>query len=112
MLLKQLAKQAATECYFEYSPESFHGAEVEYALEVCNAVLDVWQPTAQKKAVINIPATVETAMPHIFASQVEDVGEQIVITDKGFAKRVILAHLDVMARYRKGVKIIDLKGTN
>lgn len=48
----------------------------------------------------------------IFASQVQDVGEQIVITDKGFAKRVILAHLDVMARYRKGVKIIDLKGTN
>jgi DNA gyrase/topoisomerase IV subunit A len=48
----------------------------------------------------------------IFASQVEDVGEQIVVTDKGFAKRVILAHLDVMARYRKGVKIIDLKGSN
>ena len=48
----------------------------------------------------------------IFASQIEDVGEQIVVTEKGFAKRVIIALLDVMARYRKGVKIIDLKGNN
>lgn len=69
-LLKQLAEETDGDFSFEYSPESFHGTEVEYALEVCNAVLDVWQPTAEKKAIINIPATVETAMPHIFASQI------------------------------------------
>lgn len=69
-LLKKLADETEGDFSFEYSPESFHGTEVEYALEVCNAVLDVWQPTADHKAIINIPATVETAMPHIFASQI------------------------------------------
>ena len=56
---------------FEYSPESFTGTEPEYALEVVNAVLDVWQPTADRKAVVNLPATVEMSLPHVFASQVE-----------------------------------------
>lgn len=69
-LLKKLADETDGDFSFEYSPESFHGTEVEYALEVCNAVLDVWQPTPERKAIINIPATVETAMPHIFAAQV------------------------------------------
>ncbi len=71
LLLKQLASETEGNFSFEYSPESFHGTEIEYAAEVCNAVLDVWQPTAGQKAIINIPATVETAMPHIFASQIE-----------------------------------------
>ena len=70
-LLKQLADEAGAKYRFEYSPESFTGTEPEYALEVCNAVLDVWQPTADRKAVINLPATVENAMPHVFAQQVE-----------------------------------------
>jgi len=70
-LLKKLADETSGNFSFEYSPESFHGTEVEYALEVCNAVLDVWQPTPEHKAYINIPATVETAMPHVFASQIE-----------------------------------------
>ncbi len=70
-LLKDLADQTDGNFLFEYSPESFHGTEVEYALEVCNAVLDVWEPTPDQKAIINIPATVETAMPHVFASQIE-----------------------------------------
>lgn len=70
-LLKTLAEETDGNFSFEYSPESFHGTEVEYALEVCNAVLDVWQPTPDRKAIINLPATVETAMPHIFASQIE-----------------------------------------
>jgi 2-isopropylmalate synthase len=70
-LLKELAEETDGNFMFEYSPESFHGTEVEYALEVCNAVLDVWQPNPDWKAIINIPATVETAMPHIFASQIE-----------------------------------------
>ena len=69
-LLKKLADETEGDFSFEYSPESFHGTEVEYALEVCNAVLDVWQPTPDHKAIINIPATVETAMPHVFASQI------------------------------------------
>lgn len=70
-LLKKLASETEGDFSFEYSPESFHGTEVEYALEVCNAVLDVWQPDAEHKAIINIPATVETAMPHVFATQIE-----------------------------------------
>ena len=64
-LLKQLTDEAGAKYRFEYSPESFSGTEPEYALEVCNAVLDVWQPTADRKAVINIPTTVENAMPHV-----------------------------------------------
>lgn len=70
-LLKKLADETEGNFRFEYSPESFPGAEVDYALEVCNAVLDVWKPTSDKKAIINIPTTVENAMPHVFASQVE-----------------------------------------
>ncbi len=70
-LLKELAEKEGGNIRFEYSPESFHNTEIEYALEVCNAVLDVWQPTADKKPIINLPSTVETAMPHIFASQIE-----------------------------------------
>lgn len=70
-LLKQLAEETEGNFTFQYSPESFTGTEVDYALEVCNAVLDVWQPTEEKKVIINIPATVENAMPHIFAGQVE-----------------------------------------
>lgn len=56
---------------FEYSPESFTGTEPEYALEVCNAVLNVWQPTPEDKVIINLPVTVQLAMPHVYANQVE-----------------------------------------
>lgn len=76
-LLKELAAEAHGNFRFEYSPESFHGTEVDYAVEVCNAVLDVWQPTADAKAIINIPSTVENAMPHVFASQVEYVSKNL-----------------------------------
>lgn len=76
-LLKQLAEETEGNFSFQYSPESFHGTEVEYAVEVCNAVLDVWQPCGDKKAIINIPATVETAMPHVFATQVEYVSKNL-----------------------------------
>ena len=71
ILLKELADETDGNFSFEYSPESFSGTEVDYAVEVCNAVLDVWQPTPDHKAIINIPATVENAMPHVFATQVE-----------------------------------------
>ena len=70
-LLKNLTDEAGADYRFEYSPESFTGTEPDYALEVCNAVLDIWQPTADRKAVINLPATVENAMPHVYAQQVE-----------------------------------------
>ena len=70
-LLKRLAKETSGNFTFEYSPESFQGTEVDYALDVCNAVLNVWKPTKNNKAIINLPTTVENAMPHVFASQVE-----------------------------------------
>ena len=70
-LLKKLADETDGNFLFEYSPESFTGTEPEYALEVCNAVLDVWKPTAEQKAIINLPVTVEHSMPHVYASQIE-----------------------------------------
>ena len=70
-LLKKLAEETDGNFSFEYSPESFTGTEVEYALEVCNAVLDVWQPTADNKVIINLPSTVQHSMPHVYASQIE-----------------------------------------
>ena len=76
-LLKELAEKEEGNFAFEYSPESFTGTEPEYALEVCNAVLDVWEPTADNKAIINLPATVEMSMPHVFASQVEYMSKNL-----------------------------------
>ena len=70
-LLKKQADETEGNFQFEYSPESFTGTEPEYALEVCNAVLDVWQPTEDNTAIINLPVTVEHSMPHVYASQVE-----------------------------------------
>lgn len=76
-LLKELAEQTEGNFSFQYSPESFPGTEVDYAVDVCNAVLDVWQPVASNKAIINIPATVENAMPHVFATQVEYINKHL-----------------------------------
>ena len=76
-LLLKLASETDGNFTFEYSPESFHGTEVDYAVEVCNAVLNVWQPTADNKAIINIPTTVENAMPHTFACQLEYVHKHL-----------------------------------
>ncbi len=70
-LLYDLANETEGNFAFEYSPESFPGTEVDYALEVCNAVLDVWKPQSSNRAIINIPTTVQIAMPHVFAQQVE-----------------------------------------
>ena len=71
MMVKEMAEEEEVPCTFQYGPEAFSAAEPEYALEVCNAVLDVWKPTPEKKAIINLPCTVELAMPHIFAGQIE-----------------------------------------
>lgn len=70
-LLKKLAEETEGNFTFEYSPESFSQTEVDYALEVCNAVLDVWKPDSKHKAIINLPTTVQVAMPHVFACQIE-----------------------------------------
>ena len=76
-MLKELTEQAGAGYRFEYSPESFTGTEPEYALEVCNAVLDVWQPTADRKAIINLPVTVEMSMPHVYGMQVAYVDKYL-----------------------------------
>ena len=70
-MLKNFAAKTEGNFQFQYSPESFTGTEVDYALEVCNAVLDVWQPTENNKVIINLPVTVSMSMPHVYASQIE-----------------------------------------
>lgn len=65
------AEQPETNWSFEYSPETFTATELDFAKDICDAVLDVWQPTPQHKAIINLPATVEVATPNVFADQVE-----------------------------------------
>ena len=70
-LCNQYKAQAEGKITFEYSPESFTGTEPEFAVEICNAVLDVWEPTAEDKAIINLPVTVSHSMPHVYANQVE-----------------------------------------
>ncbi len=66
---------------FQYSPESFSSTEVDFSIEVCNAVIDVWKPTPESKAIINLPATVECATPNVFADQVETFCEQVTRRD-------------------------------
>ena len=63
-------KQPETEWVFEYSPESFTGTELDFAVEVCNAVTAVWQPTPQHPVIINLPATVEMSTPNVYADQI------------------------------------------
>ena len=60
-----------TEWIFQYSPESFTGTEMDFAVEVCDAVNAVWEPTPQRKTILNLPATVEMATPNIYADQIE-----------------------------------------
>ena len=76
-LVKQLASEYDGNFRFEYSPESFTGAEPEYSLEVCNAVLDVLEPSADNNVIINLPATVEMSLPHVYASQVEYMNQNL-----------------------------------
>ena len=70
-LVKKLSEEYEGNFLFEYSPESFTGTEPEYAVEVCNAVLDVMQPTPDRPMIINLPVTVEMSMPHVYANQIE-----------------------------------------
>lgn len=68
---KYAAQQPETQWTFEYSPETFSATETPFAVEVCNAVLDVWQPTAENKVILNLPATVEVSTPNVYADQIE-----------------------------------------
>lgn len=80
-LFQKIAAETGANYRYEYSPESFTGTEPEYALEVCNAVLDVWKPTADRKAIINLPVTVELSSPHVYANQVEYICDNLAYRD-------------------------------
>jgi len=81
-LLLELTEKAGANYRFEYSPESFTGTEPEYALEVCNAVLDVWEPVINRRPIINIPVTVEMSLPHVYAIQVAYINKYLKFRDK------------------------------
>lgn len=74
-------KSPETNFMFEYSPESFTGTEMEFALDICNAVIDIWQPRPERKVIINLPATVEMSMPHVYASQIEYMSNNLRYRD-------------------------------
>lgn len=76
-LCKEYREKTEGNFRFEYSPESFTGTEPEFALEICNAVIDIWQPTENDKVIINLPVTVELSMPHVYANQVEFMHENL-----------------------------------
>ncbi|MBT2289286.1 2-isopropylmalate synthase [Paenibacillus albidus] len=84
--LKQCAEETEGNFQFQYSPESFTGTEIEFALDICNSVLDVWRPTAESPVIINLPATVSMSMPHVYASQIEYMSEHL-----NFREHVILS---------------------
>ena len=68
---KYAAKSPETQFTFEYSPESFTGTEIDFALRICNEVIDIWKPSPERQVIINLPATVSMSMPHVYASQIE-----------------------------------------
>ena len=70
-------KMPETNFRFEYSPESFTGTEMEFALRICNAVIDVWKPRPDRKVIINLPSTVEMSMPHVYAQQIEYMSKHL-----------------------------------
>ena len=76
-LFKKYSEEMGVNYRYEYSPESFTGTEPEFALEICNAVLDVWQPTSDNKVIINLPVTVQVSMPHVYANQVEYMNDNL-----------------------------------
>ena len=80
-LFNKIAEETGEKFRYEYSPESFTGTEPEFALEISNAVLDVWKPTPDRKAIINLPVTVELSMPHVYANQVEYMCENLKYRD-------------------------------
>lgn len=77
LLVKQLSQEYQGNFLFEYSPESFTGTEPDYALEVCNAVIDIMEPTPERPMIINLPVTVEMSLPHIYANQIEYCSDRL-----------------------------------
>lgn len=80
-LFNKIEAETGEKFRYEYSPESFTGTEPEFALEICNAVLDIWKPTPDRKAIINLPVTVELSMPHVYANQVEYMCDNLKYRD-------------------------------
>lgn len=80
-LFLKIANDMGVDYRYEYSPESFTGTEPEFALDVCNAVLDVWKPTPDHKVIINLPVTVELSSPHIYADQIEYMCDNLKYRD-------------------------------
>ncbi len=80
-LFDRIASESGTSYRYEYSPESFTGTEPEFALEICNAVLDVWKPTPERKVIINLPVTVELSSPHVYADQIEYMCDHLKYRD-------------------------------
>jgi 2-isopropylmalate synthase len=105
-LCKELAAGTGTEIVFEYSPESFHGTELDYALEICEAVIAEWGPTSEERMIVNLPTTVEAFPPNVYADRLEwfqrhvSARDQIILSvhphnDRGTA--VATAELGLMA---------------
>ena len=81
--VRERAKEhPATDLRFEYSPESFTGTELDFAVEICDAVLDVWEATPERKAIVNLPATVEMSTPNVYADQIEWFGRNVRDRDR------------------------------
>ena len=80
-LCKEYKSKAENKITLEYSPESFTGTEPEFALEICNEVLNIWQPTEDDKVIINLPVTVSHSMPHVYAGQVEYMSKNLAFRD-------------------------------
>src|SRR5262249_40608980 len=105
-LCKELAAQTTTSVVFEYSPESFHGTELDYALEICEGVIAEWGPTSEERMIVNLPTTVEIFPPNVYADRLEwfqrnvSARDQIILSvhphnDRGTA--VATAELGLMA---------------
>ena len=77
-LIKKFAKDSKTDIRLEYSPESFTGTEIDFAVEICNAVIERWETSSARKIIINLPATVEMATPNIYADQIEYMGRHLI----------------------------------
>ncbi len=75
-LCRRLARETSTEIVFEYSPESFHHTELDYALEICEAVAAEWEPTPDRKMIVNLPTTVEQFPPNVYADRIEWFGRR------------------------------------
>jgi len=104
-LRREAERRRDTQWIFEYSPESFTGTELDYAVEVCDAVTQVWEPTPKRKAILNLPATVEMATPNIYADQIEwfcrQVARRLDLVEPLF--QLIEARQAIADQLRRGV---------